>query len=279
MGNDQVAPVVPHRFLDPMSNQPAFRHATWTVFALIGALALIHGLRALLPDETDFFDLLLAYGFIPARLSAFLSPDGLRASLAEASAARILIAKHIVAQGPGWHTLATYALLHANLAHLVVNSVWLAAFGTAVARRFGALRFVIFCVVTAIAGALAHLAAMPFDTTLVIGASAIVSGAMGAAARFAFAPGAPLGGESAQGGRVTQYGDVQAYRGPRTPILAVFRNTRALTFVAVWMASNVIFAFATPGPELGETNIAWQAHIGGFFAGFFGIALFDRRPR
>ena len=54
-------------------------------------------------------------------------------------------------------TFVTYALLHADWMHLLFNSVWLLAFGTPLARRFGAARFLAFCAVTAAAGALAHL--------------------------------------------------------------------------------------------------------------------------
>lgn len=250
-----------------MTPDPAFRRATWTVFALIGALALIHAARGAIARESDL-ELLFDYGFIPARLTAAFDPAGVRAALAGGPLGRAF-AEYLVAQAPAPHTLVTYALLHANVAHVAVNSVWLAAFGSAVARRFGALRFVLFCIVAALAGALAHLLVHPYDGTIVIGASAVVSGAMGAAARFAFAPGAPLGGD------FRLQGDLAAYRGPRVPIRAVFTESRALTFVGAWMASNLIFAFATPGPELGGANIAWQAHIGGFLAGFLGIALFE----
>ena len=38
-------------------------------------------------------------------------------------------------------TFVTYALIHADWTHYGVNAVWLLPFGSAVARRFGALRF------------------------------------------------------------------------------------------------------------------------------------------
>src|SRR5207253_1291655 len=59
----------------------------------------------------------------------------------------------VVAQGvPGglgaqiW-TFVTYALIHGNFIHLAVNGVWFLAFGSALARRFGAGRFLAFLVV------------------------------------------------------------------------------------------------------------------------------------
>ena len=41
--------------------------------------------------------------------------------------------------------------------HVGVNAIWLLPFGAAMARRFGALRFLGFFAVTAIAGAALHL--------------------------------------------------------------------------------------------------------------------------
>ena len=49
--------------------------------------------------------------------------------------------------------------------HLGVNIIWFLPFGSAVARRFGALRFLAFFAVTAAAGALAHLFAHAGDNT------------------------------------------------------------------------------------------------------------------
>ncbi len=54
-------------------------------------------------------------------------------------------------------TFVTYSLLHGSWMHLGVNGVWLLAFGSAVARRFGVLRFLSFFAVTAAAGAAMHL--------------------------------------------------------------------------------------------------------------------------
>ena len=44
-------------------------------------------------------------------------------------------------------TLATYALLHGSWSHVIVNCIWLLAFGPPTARRFGASRFLLFFVV------------------------------------------------------------------------------------------------------------------------------------
>ena len=93
----------------------------------------------------------------------------------------------------------------------------------------------------------------------VIGASAAVSGMMAATARFAFAPGVRLGAPGA----------MQRARMPAEPLLAVFRNPRALAFILVWFAVNLLFGL-TEGLVPGASGlIAWEAHIGGFLAGLF----------
>ena len=89
-------------------------------------------------------------------------------------------------------TFVTYSLLHANLSHIGFNVLWLLPFGSALARRFGAVRFFVFMAVTAAAGALAHLVTHEHAIAPMIGASASVSGTMAAAIRFAFVKGSFL---------------------------------------------------------------------------------------
>ena len=60
--------------------------------------------------------------------------------------------------------------------------LWLLPFGSALARRFGPVRFYVFMAVTAAAGALAHLVTHEHAIAPMIGASAsvaIVTGATG----------------------------------------------------------------------------------------------------
>jgi membrane associated rhomboid family serine protease len=161
----------------------------------------------------------------------------------------------------------TYAFFHANLIHLGFNLIWLVAFGTPVARRFGTWRFLAFYAFTAATGAAAHLIAHFDDNVPTIGASAAVLGMMAGALRFIFQPGGPLG--------LLRLAEAETYRVPAKPLGAMLRDPRILMFVAVWFGLNGLLAlpiFAMPGVEQG---IAWQAHIGGFLGGLLGFALFD----
>ena len=58
------------------------------------------------------------------------------------------------------------------------------------------------------------------------------------------------------------------------------RDPRFLLFVGAWVGLNALFAFGSIsiGEEAGQ-EIAWQAHIGGFFAGLLLFSLFDPVPR
>jgi membrane associated rhomboid family serine protease len=161
--------------------------------------------------------------------------------------------------------------LHANLTHLGFNVLWLLPFGSALARRFGLLRFYLFLAVTAAAGALAHLITHEHAVAPMIGASASVSGTMAAAIRFAFAHGSFLSFSRADA--------ETAAKVPALPLSRALRDGRVVAFLAVWFGVNIIFGIGAIGVGSEGASVAWQAHIGGFFAGLFLFSLFDPVPR
>ncbi|MGA2485740.1 MAG: rhomboid family intramembrane serine protease [Roseiarcus sp.] len=171
-------------------------------------------------------------------------------------------------------TLITYAFLHGSWTHVLLNSVWLVAFGPPVAQRFGALRFLAFFALTAIAGALTHWAFYQMDFAPLIGASAADSGMMAAATRFIFEPGGPLG--SPQGYSLSA-GEADPLR-PAPPLARLLRQRRPLGFIAIWMATNIVFGAGAQALGASESPIAWIAHIGGFVVGLVAFPLFDRAP-
>ena len=158
----------------------------------------------------------------------------------------------------------TYTFLHGGWLHLGVNMVWLAAFGSPLANRMGVPRFVLFWALTGLAAAALHWAIHPLDQAPLIGASGAISGMMGAAARFAFRM-------ERRGGRV-------AFGGPVLPIGVVLRSRSVVTFLAFWMIINLATGLFGFGPGA-EAAIAWEAHIGGFVAGFFGLPYFLGKRR
>jgi membrane associated rhomboid family serine protease len=229
---------------EPILNVPA------VVVVLLALLGLVHAVRELVLSDIDDRMLLLTFAFIPARYDPSLLIGGL---LPGGFGAQI------------W-TFFTYALIHADVMHLGFNSVWLLAFGTPVARRFGTVRFIAFCVVTAAAGALVHLAMHAGERVIMVGASAAISGMMGAATRFAFQPGGSLD--------FWRRGS-DPDRIPAASLSQALRNPRVLAFVGVWFAVNLLFGIGSLSIAGFGQNIAWEAHVGGFAAGLLLFSLFD----
>jgi membrane associated rhomboid family serine protease len=234
---------------EPVFNVP--RVITATLALLIG----VHAVRELVLSDNENIEFLLLFAFIPFRydpsvLATGSMPGGLGAEV--------------------W-TFVTYALIHGDWIHLSVNGVWLLAFGSPIARRFGTVRFLVFFMVTAAAGAIAHLFTHVGDLQPMIGASAAISGCMAAAIRFVFQRGGPL--------HLLRESDADAYRIPAQPLATVLRDRRVLVFLIAWFAINALFAF-TSAPIIGTGQVvAWQAHIGGFLAGLIAFAAFDPVPK
>jgi membrane associated rhomboid family serine protease len=252
------------------AREPIFK-IPGAVLALLALLTLIHVARAFLPEDVDGA-IVATFGFTPARLSYLFDPqtvvDRLNA-IAKASPLEAEFASNMLLFAPPnrvWFTPLSYAFLHGDNTHLIFNAVWLAAFGSPVARRFGPLRFLLMGAFGAIFGAMIYFALHPIDFAPLVGASAAISAYMGAAARFVFQPGNfPFRGEE----------------GVRPPPLANFRemlaNRQTMAFVAFWFVSNLLIGLGGQSLGLSRAPIAWEAHIGGFFAGIFLAPLFDQR--
>jgi membrane associated rhomboid family serine protease len=215
-------------------------------------LAAIH-LRVLLPPDLENWTIDV-FGFIPKRYDSALLAAGFPGG-----------------EGAKVWTFVTYSLLHANLSHIGFNVLWLLPFGSALARRFGAIRFFAFMAVTAAAGALAHLVTHEHALAPMIGASASVSGTMAAAIRFAFVRGSFLS---------FNRGDADAAaRVPAQPLWRALRDRRVISFLAIWFGVNIVFGLGSIAIGAEGGSVAWQAHIGGFLAGLLLFFLFDPVPR
>jgi membrane associated rhomboid family serine protease len=226
-----------------------------SVLGLLLLLGAVHAVRTLVlsPQVDRLF--VLAMAFIPARYDSSVIPEGI---LPGGSGADI------------W-TFVSYALIHGDLTHLGINAIWLLAFGSPVARRFGTVRFLLFFAVTSAAGALVYLAAHPGELVPVVGASAAVSGTMGAATRFVFQRGGPLDNWRSDPGSADLV--------PAAPLSVALRNPRVLAFVAIWFALNLVFGIGSVSFTGADQEVAWEAHVGGFLAGLLLFALFDRAGR
>ncbi|GAC1331337.1 MAG: rhomboid family intramembrane serine protease [Bradyrhizobium sp.] len=243
---ESLSEIPPDAPREPVLTLPA----ALTAYVLL--LAVIH-LRVLLPPDLENWTIDV-FGFIPKRYDSTL----LAIDFPGGAGAKV------------W-TFVTYSLLHANLSHLGFNVLWLLPFGSALARRFGAIRFFAFMAVTAAAGALAHLVTHEHAVAPLIGASASVSGTMAAAIRFAFVQGSFLS---------FSRGDADAAaRVPALSLTRALRNPRVLGFLGVWFGVNIIFGVGSIAIGADGASVAWQAHIGGFLTGLMLFFLFDPVPR
>jgi membrane associated rhomboid family serine protease len=254
---------------EPMFNAPL------VVLGLIAILIAIHAAFAWAPDAVQD-RVVRDFAFIPGRLTISIWPHRLVELLVRANSdpaalqqVRAIRQLRVVGGGPEPWTLLTYAFLHGSWTHVLLNSVWLVAFGPPIARRFGSGRFLLFMAVTAIFSALAHWASAPMDFSPLIGASGADSGLMGAAARFMFQPGAPLG-PSAPIDRP----EIESI--PPASLRRVFLDRRAMIFIGIWFGTNVIFGAGAQTFGVSDQPVAWVAHVGGFVAGLLLFPLFDR---
>lgn len=147
--------------------------------------------------------------------------------------------------------LLGHAFLHFDWMHLVLNVGFLLAFGSVVERHFGLWWFLLLFALTAAAGALLQYSVEPHSPIHMIGASGAVYGMMG---------------------------------GAIPPLLAGrgrWRLGNAITFIAVMMLLNLVIGIIGNSSMVFGAAIAWQAHVGGFVAGFLLCYLWEklRRPR
>ena len=232
------------------------------LLVMVGVLLLIQAGQELLSPVQDLL-LIQALGFVPGRLTYAFDPDKVTAALDEltrASEDNGQIARFFLGDGTAdWWTTLTYALLHGSWTHVGLNCLMLVAFGTPVARRFGVPRFLLFSIATILAGAAMHYLFHGDDLEPVIGASALVSGATAAAARFAFR-------------------DPAMHNHPALSLPEMVRDRRVMTFLVAWLILNLASGLAAAPFGFTDMTIAWEAHLGGFLVGLFAFPLFDPAP-
>lgn len=227
-----------------MSRHEPMFNVQVSVLALLALMVAVHLVRLSLPEDWDTW-LTLALAFIPARYSGFAGelPGGDIAAVT---------------------SFLTHTLVHGDWLHLALNGAWLVAFGGAVANRIGSLRFLAFFSLCAIAGAATFLAFHPGAMVPMVGASGAISGMMGATMRFLFTA-------------VDGHGLAALREDPRSaplmPLAKALRDRRVLLVTLVFLAANVLAVFGIGSVSV--SGIAWEAHIGGYFAGLLTFGFFD----
>ncbi len=232
---------------EPVFNIPGI------VLGMLAVMAAVHLLRLLLGEAADA-DLVLALAFIPDRYSAqpLEWPGGWLSA---------------------WTSPVTYMAVHGDLTHLIFNAASLLAFGGVVAQRLGNLRFAGFTIVCGVAGALLFLLLNPGMRSPLIGASGAISGIMAAALRLLLSAiaSAPEGMAGEWIRRVPQVIPLKS--------LAQAAQDRTLQLATgSWLLINVLAAYGLATPAQAGV-VAWEAHVGGYFAGLILFGLFDPPSR
>lgn len=220
------------------------------VTVLGAAMLAIHLAGSLALNEDGLLLVNTWFGFVPYRLIAEVEIEG--------------------GLWPLIWTPFSHAFLHAGWDHLILNLLWFAIFATPVARRYGGAAMIVLFLVSAAAGALAFAATTLPQVQILIGASGGVAGLTGAAARFMFQP-VVVVRDPASGRPVATGRHLASLR-------QVFVEPRSRYFVIIWTVLNAAVPLL-PAFTGTLVQVAWQAHLGGFFAGLLLVGLFERRQR
>ena len=230
---------------EPIVNAPGI------VIGLIAALIGIHLISTLLGNDAYEW-MMLTFSFIPARysppadLTGYVFPGGQAADV--------------------W-TFVTHIFLHGDWTHVIINCIWMLIFGSVVARRLGAVRFLAFSAVTAAIGAASNLAAYWGSISVLVGASGAISGQMAGAVRMMFAENGHL--------RNLNRPDVSDMH--VLSLSETLTDRRAVTFILLWLGINAVIGLAGIGISGDINRIAWEAHAGGFAGGLLLFGWFDQR--
>jgi membrane associated rhomboid family serine protease len=202
----------------------------------------------------------VSWGLIAANIAIFLYMLSVDASGSNSKTA-VLLSLAFTPAGIGHHnlispvlvpwefTLVSYAFLHASWIHIIGNMAFLWVFGDDVEEALGHLRFLLFYLLCAAAGALVHWTSDPASNIPLVGASGAIAGVVGA------------------------YLLLHPCR--KIWVLAFMRipiKIAAQWVIGFWIALQFFNIFAGADKE-----VAWWTHIGGLVAGAF-LVVFMRRP-
>ena len=202
----------------------------YVTIGLIVANAIVFLLTVVQPEQTSMAAV-YGLGYIPSVVfdTAELPPE------------MVLVPEDL--------TYVTYSFLHGDIFHLGGNMLFLWVFGDNVEDALGHIKFLIFYLLCAIAGALFHGLVAPASQTPLIGASGAIAGIV--AAYLVLHPRVKIW--------VLAFG--------RIPL-----RIPAYITLALWIGFQFLMFFAG-----GEDQISWSAHVGGIIAGLLLVFVLKRR--
>jgi len=235
----------------PLRDDTPTRQVPWVTIGLIVANVVIflflqpsvlqtggsdgHGLTQKEQQQVDVFT--YRWGVVPCEVQ-HLKPlaDGIKCTGEQRVVAKPPTGKVVLL------SLLTSMFIHASLAHLAGNMLFLWVFGAAVEDRLGPVPYFLFYVVTGAIAAVGHSLFHWNDAVPVLGASGAVAGLLGAYLVFR----------------------------PRGRVLSIVLWT--VVYVPAWVLLVLFFVtqFFTPD----SAHVAWEAHAVGMAAGvLFALGL------
>ena len=144
-------------------------------------------------------------------------------------------------------SLLTYMFLHGGFVHIIGNMLFLNTFGPNVEDLMGHFKFLIFYILCGVVSALVYILPNFNSRIPLVGASGAIAGVMGA--------------------------HIRALPGTRIVCLLFFMIRITLPAIAI-LFPWILLQFYNVGMG-GQSNVAWLAHIGGFFLGVFLVRKFQ----
>ncbi len=194
----------------------------------------------LLLNERAALEFIYSYGVIPAKFTS------------------IPILQTLLTNPVYFFPFLSSVFMHGGLLHIISNMLYLWVFGDNIEDRFGHFRYLVFYLLVATAGHIAHIASHPASDIPTIGASGAVAGVLGA--YFLAFPKAKV---------LTL-----------VPLFIFFTiiEVPALIFLFLWFVLQLINGLTIFGNGSAQT-VAWWAHIGGFIGGALLFNVFKKNSQ
>ncbi|MCB9655959.1 MAG: rhomboid family intramembrane serine protease [Deltaproteobacteria bacterium] len=216
--------MIPIRDINPRTRVP------WVNYALLVGIGGVFALQLMGEGSGG---LVSQYGFVPAKFHAALRAEDAKALLLSLG------------------TIATSVFLHGGWFHVIGNLLFLRVFGDNIEEKLGHILYLVFFLVSGVAGALTHALVEPESALPVIGASGAIAGVLGA--YIVMFPTAKI---------VTLFPIF---------IFLTFIELPAFLFLGIWVAQQLLNGYLVIGGGRGlltaEPSVAWFAHIGGLAVG------------
>jgi membrane associated rhomboid family serine protease len=169
---------------------------------------------------------------------------------------------YFFAKEPHWGSIETpftSMFMHGDFLHLISNMWFLHIFGDNIEDVLGRSRFILFYLLCGLVAAFAQLIVEPGSRVPMVGASGAIAGVLAAYLRLF----------------------------PRARVLTLIpifivpflRELPAVFFIVLWFVVQLISGIGSLGALGRGGGIAFFAHIGGFVAGLWLLALFGRRRK